>query len=247
MAKTQSEKLVEQKSTLGLELLQAVYSPLDDAIIVDADFLKRHFGVKSRQAVSNWFKKGCPTANASDKFVPLREFEKWYDENMDKSKALQRRHKKVKTELPNSVTDWIDTLPQEWQDAYNMSGKDPLDRIKDLKELENKSKDIEKKDIDISVKKGELVPADKLDAGMAELAAIQLGQYMQDLTVMPKKLGISNEQSKMLENEYMQRISQLQKIAKIDSKSKIIDILKILPDILENHSADKVIKALNEL
>ena len=215
----------------------------DDGIVVNVEFIASFFNL-TRASISYWRdEKGLEQYKNQANWYNLAYVIDWHKKNIDKTKSRSSRNKPQSTTSTISQ-DFIDTLPEEVREAYQETGKDPLDALKDIKE-------IQKRDIAIKEALGKLVPAERLDYGMAELAVIQIGQYQSDKRTLPHQLEnkSSDEIKDILDNHYQSRVEEIIKIAKkgFGSTKKIYDVVVTLKNKLKEHSADDIIKHLDDL
>jgi hypothetical protein len=238
---SRTDTLLKNNKDKDIERLDAVCYEND--IIVTKHFLEKWYGVQDR-TVRNWFGSGkARHSELGTSWVSFKYFREWHKQNIDKTKSLQGKGHD-KPEDYEISQEFLDTLPKEVRDAFESSGKDPLDALKDIKE-------IEKRDIANKKDLGKLVPAERLDSGMAELAMVFIGLYRDDLRTLPRKLEDkkAKEIEQFLDKHYEQRISDVKKIGKKGELSvmKITDLTGILADKLTQYSADEIIEKLNEL
>ena len=241
--------------------LTAIY--YDGKVLVNNIFLSHLFNV-DRSTVTKWFSQKGAEKSGYKSYTDLWYMINWHRSNIDTSHSNRSRKQAFDDPLSDNVEyeDWdefLKTLPPELALAFRSSNKDDLDKMRDLKV-------IEKQDIENKTKSGKLVPAEKLDVGMAELCSVQIGLYRQDLRVIPREVSsklksyflekhemkiqdtvIEEIVEEVQEKEYKKRISDLSKIAHIKSNSKISDLLDVISEKLVKHSADDIIKVLNEL
>ena len=235
MTKSQLKEVIDYKE------VDAIY--VDNELFVSRKFLENWYDV-GRTAVINWFStKGAEHSSFDDKWCNFKEFQYWHSKNINKSFSNKSKNSKDFEDDDVFDGEFLESLTDEERRALTNSAKDPLDRLKDIKE-------IQKRDIANKEALGQLVPAERLDFGMSELAMIQIGQYRNDKRILPKKLEVkkAKEIDVILDNLYEKRIKDLSKIAKIKSKSKaVIDIFEVVQEKLLDFEADKLIEKINEL
>ena len=204
---------------------------IDGELVVPRQFISELYGVSLRQ-ITNWSSQWLNHDYIADvakgvKYYSLIKLFKAYDENINKTKSnatLQKRSTKGKKEEISA--DALEYVDKEEADRLLQIEKVRIERVK-YAELS-----------------GKLIPAEDTDKAMAELGALHLAQYQNDLKILPVILENKSKQeiTQILDEHYSSRVSDMNDVVRKSIDDNNISMHTMFEKIMAN--IEKVISFL---